>query len=430
MPSEVQDSVYGPLSVSLTQAKLGDLCVKDGVQTGPFGSQLHKDDYVATGTPIITVEHLGENRLTHQNLPRVSDADRERLSKYQMKSGDIVFSRVGSVDRRALVQPHENGWLFSGRCLRVRPNSALLDSTWLSYFFGFPAFKEYIRGIAVGATMPSINTKILSDVPIYYPSLDAQAEIGRTLKALDDKIALLRETNATLEAIAQALFKSWFVDFDPVRAKAEGRDPEGVPPEVADLFPSEFADSGLGEIPKGWRVGTLQDLLVLQRGFDLPAQARTPGKYPIIAASGPCGTHVEAMAKGPGVVTGRSGVLGKVFLELEDYWPLNTTLWVKEFKAATPCYAFEVLKRLDFQSYNAGSAVPTLNRNHIHGLAYLVPSQGCVQAFEEIASLLHQRVRENDKQADSLVVIRNTLLPRLMSGKLRLSDSTSISEVA
>src|SRR5690606_12964407 len=144
--------------------RLANLCDPiAGIQTGPFGSQLHQKDYVEVGTPIITVEHLGENRILHENTPKVSNKDRNRLSRYLLKKGDIVFSRVGSVDRRALVREEEDGWLFSGRCLRVRPDPAKIDSQYLSYFFGLPAFKEYIRSIAVGATMPSLNTALLSD---------------------------------------------------------------------------------------------------------------------------------------------------------------------------------------------------------------------------------------------------------------------------
>ena len=131
-----------------------------------------------------------------------------------------------------------------------------------------------------------------------------------------------------------------------------------------------------------------------------------------------------AMAKGSGVVTGRSGVLGRVFLELGDYWLLNTALWVKEFRGATPCYAYEVLRLLDFSSFNAGSAVPTLNRNHIHSLPYLIPSKTCVEAYEALAIQLHQRVRVNQKQAQTLATLRDTLLPRLISGQLRLPDES------
>ena len=267
-----------------------------------------------------------------------------------------------------------------------------------------------------------MNKSAFGLLTIDAPELQEQKRISATLRPLDDRITLLRETNTTLEAIAQALFKSWFVDFDPVHAKMQGRAPEGMDEATAALFPDSFEESELGPVPKGWHIGRLDDLLVLQRGFDLPAQDRTPGDFPIIAASGPSGTHHKSMVKGPGVVTGRSGVLGRVFLELEDFWPLNTTLWVKEFKAATPCYAYEVLRLLDFKSFNAGSAVPSLNRNHIHGLPYLLPARGCVDTFELVASQIHKRCRVNEKQIQSLASIRDVLLPRLIAGQLQLGS--------
>jgi type I restriction enzyme S subunit len=165
MAGEFFSTVYGFISARLARSTLGDLCVPDcGVQTGPFGSQLHASDYVNEGTPIITVEHLGDNRIIHTNVPRVTDEDKKRLARYSLITGDIVFSRVGSVDRRAIVQPDEDGWLFSGRCLRVRPDRNKIDPGYLSWFFGLPGFQEHIRQIAVGATMPSLNTRILEDV--------------------------------------------------------------------------------------------------------------------------------------------------------------------------------------------------------------------------------------------------------------------------
>lgn len=285
------------------------------------------------------------------------------------------------------------------------------------------ASKHLIDSVLNTTVQKTLNLKDIRQLPIPLPPEKVIQSLSDFSDVLSKRISLLRETNATLEAIAQALFKSWFVDFDPVHARARGEQPAGLGPEVAALFPDSFEESELGKVPKGWAIGELQDLLVLQRGFDLPASARTPGAYPLIAASGPNGTHNVAMAKGPGVITGRSGVLGKVFLTLEDYWPLNTTLWVKEFKHASPCYAYELLRMLDFSSFNAGSAVPTLNRNHIHTLKYLLPSKALVREFEGKAMVLHQRVLANAKQAETLTTLRDTLLPRLISGQLRLPDA-------
>lgn len=127
---------------------------------GPFGSQLHKEDYVTIGTPIVTIEHLGKRIFTEQNLPHVSEQDRNRLDKYILRTGDIVFSRVGSVDRCSFVDSEHDGWMFSGRCLRVRPTDEIYP-LYLYYFFCLEETKQFVRNIAVGATMPSINTKLL-----------------------------------------------------------------------------------------------------------------------------------------------------------------------------------------------------------------------------------------------------------------------------
>ena len=175
------------------------LSVLADIQTGPFGSQLHKEDYVQVGTPIVTVEHLGEKKFTEQNLPCVSDKDKERLSKYILREGDVVFSRVGSVDRCSYVSHEYDGWMFSGRCLRVRP-LVEIDSQYLYYYFTLESTKQFVRGIATGATMPSINTKFMGEVPIAYPSIDKQRKIVSVLAALDDKIELNNKINKNLAA--------------------------------------------------------------------------------------------------------------------------------------------------------------------------------------------------------------------------------------
>jgi type I restriction enzyme S subunit len=243
---------------------------------------------------------------------------------------------------------------------------------------------------------------------------------------LDDKIELNRQTNRTLEAMARAIFKSWFVDFDPVRAKASGGQPPGLAPQISELFPDSFEHSDIGEIPRGWKTGVLEDLFVLQRGFDLPTKKRIPGPCQVIAASGPSTYHNEVKVKGPGVVTGRSGVLGKVFFIQDDFWPLNTTLWVKKYKASLPCHAYFFLKTLDLSLFNAGSAVPTLNRNHIRNLPVIVPDYEVVKHFETFAGLLFKRQKANEEESSNLSAIRDALLPKLIPGELRVPDAERI----
>jgi type I restriction enzyme, S subunit len=165
------------------------------VKTGPFGSALHEKDYVNEGTPIITVEHLGELGVLHSNLPQVSDADRARLKTYALRQGDIVFSRVGSVDRNALIKASEDGWLFSGRLLRVRPARERIHSPYLSYHFHSETFKQRVRDVAVGQTMASINTQILKGVKAVFPPTKAEqaaiAEVLSDADALIESLSLL-----------------------------------------------------------------------------------------------------------------------------------------------------------------------------------------------------------------------------------------------
>ena len=291
-------------------------------------------------------------------------------------------------------------------------------------FLSYALSQTDISGYLTGSTMPKLTQGNLNRIPIVAPPLADQTTIASVLGALDDKIELNRRMNATLEAMARALFQSWFVHFDPVRANLDGRPPAALDPATAALFPEHLEDSPLGHIPKGWEVGRLDDVLTLQRGFDLPTPDRTHGKYPVMAASGPNGCHDKFMVRGPGVTTGRSGVLGRVFFIHGDFWPLNTSLWVKEFKRVSPAYAFHLLRGLDFEMFNAGSAVPTLNRNHVHNLPVVMPPKNIVEAFNAQVMPLMKRQKANEDQSRALATLRDTLLPKLLSGELSVAEAT------
>jgi len=175
----------------------------------------------------------------------------------------LVYSRRGDVERRALIREGEEGWLCGTGCLRVRFGSGIIDPLYASFYLGHPDVRAWIVRHAIGATMPNLNTGILSALPFVLPPLDEQRAIASVLGALDDKIELNRRMNATLEAMARALFTSWFVDFDPVRAKSEGRTPYGMDAATASLFPATFTDSPLGPIPAGWRVAPLPNVVAV-----------------------------------------------------------------------------------------------------------------------------------------------------------------------
>lgn len=188
-----------------TDATVGDFA---SVQTGPFGSQLHNEDYVESGTPIITVEHMDGKYIAHRNLPLVSQNDVDRLRKYDLHTGDIVFSRVGSVDRAVMVSQHEDGWLFSGRCLRVRPYDPNTGSYFL-WWFNQPVIRQLVTASAVGATMPSINTSILNSIRIVFPQEDIVTQFCKMADGLIEIIATnleeIRKLNDAREYIQLSL---------------------------------------------------------------------------------------------------------------------------------------------------------------------------------------------------------------------------------
>ena len=340
-------------------------------------------------------------------------------------SGDSLLSTVRP-NRRSMLwlgSVADNVVASTGfAVLRAKP--AAMSSRYLYYTVFNRAFTDYLVTMEKGAAYPAVSVADIGDAEIALPPLAEQKAIAAVLGALDDKIELNRRMNATLEAMARALFQSWFVDFDSVRAKLDGRPPAALDPATAALFPEHLEDSPLGHIPKGWEVGRLDDVLTLQRGFDLPTPDRTHGKYPVMAASGPNGCHDKFMVRGPGVTTGRSGVLGRVFFIHGDFWPLNTSLWVKEFKRVSPAYAFHLLRGLDFEMFNAGSAVPTLNRNHVHNLPVVMPPKNIVEAFNAQVMPLMKRQKANEDQSRALATLRDTLLPKLLSGELSVAEAT------
>jgi len=417
------------------KTRLTDICIPGGVQTGPFGSQLHQKDYVEKGTPIITVEHLGDNRISHQNLPRITEQDKERLKKYTLKMGDIVFSRVGSVDRRALVRESEDGWLFSGRCLRVRLDRNKADPAQ----FGTESFKELMRSIAVGATMPSINTKILSDIEIILPSLPEQKNTAAILIALDDKIELNRRMNDTLEGIAQAVFKSWFVDFDPVKAKAEGRKPEGLVDATAALFPSNFTESNVGLIPEGWFLGKLGDIADNPRTGVQPTEISPDVPY-IGLEHMPRRSISLYEWEGAGKVTSTKSAMQTgdfLFGKLRPYFhkvgisPINgiTSTDILIVRPKSDCfysYLLMLISSVPFVEYtdktSQGTKMPRTSWGDMSRYESIFPNKQVFIAYDVLVRPMFYRIIANIHENKALVDIRDNLLPKLISGKLRAGE--------
>ena len=248
----------------------------------------------------------------------------------------------------------------------------------------------------------------IEGVEIPLPPLPVQRRIAGILSAYDDLIENCQRRIRILEDMARGLYREWFVHF---------RFPG------ADALPR--VDSPLGPIPQGWEVARLDEVLVLQRGFDLPKGERAEGSIPIYAASGITGFHNEAKVHAPGVVTGRSGTIGEVLYVQEDFWPLNTTLWVKAFPRSEPLFAYFLLGSLGLKQFNSGAAVPTLNRNDVHGIPVVVPPRDVQRCFQEITGSMLGQARMLTMKIANLRRTRDLLLPRLLSGQITLASAES-----
>jgi type I restriction enzyme S subunit len=298
-----------------------------------------------------------------------------------------------------------------------------LDMRWLYY-----AVKHYKLGeIDDGSPIPSTTRAAVYMQDIEVPPTSEQRAIAHILGTLDDKIELNRRMNETLEAMARALFKSWFVDFEPVRVKAEGRD-TGLPKEIADLFPDSFEDSVLGKVPKGWKISRIEDVLELVYGKALKASERVHGTIPVYGSGGITGFHNTALVSETSVIVGRKGTVGSLYWVDDLFFPIDTVFYVKSKTPIT--YCFYLLQTLGLENMNTDAAVPGLNRNNVYRLLFACPSDSVLQAFDNIAKLLRGRIRSNTDQSRILTAQRDALLPKLLSGEVRVKDLSDLSDGA
>lgn len=383
------------------------------IQTGPFGSQLHKEDYVDVGTPIVTVEHLGSRVFSEQNLPMVSDTDKRRLSKYILNKGDIVFSRVGSVDRCSFVDQKHDGWMFSGRCLRVRP-SEKVDSMFLYYFFCLNTTKEFVRSIAVGATMPSINTKLLGDVEVVCPEIEEQRKIADILSKIDDKIEENLKINENLLEQATALF-------DNALQQSES---------ISFVELSSLADvKGGKRLPKGVNLITKPNshpyIRVRNLNNMIFASLSSDYEYVDDETQKSIARYITSAGDVLVSIVGTIGLTAIVDDTLDNANLTENCVKLTNLKGITPEYLLLFLRsKIGVESINKGTVGAVQLKLPIKNIQSIpVPLLMSVemQAFSDILSIMFNRISSNIIETKRLSELRDVLLPKLMSGELDVS---------
>lgn len=412
---------------------LGDVA---SIQTGPFGSQLHASDYKPVGIPVVMPTNIVGRRIDPSAIMRVAQEEADRLSRHKLRAGDLVFSRRGEIDKCALTAKENVGWLCGTGCLLARVDRRKAEPAYVAFHVNEQSTREWLRSNAVGLVMPNLNTGILERLPLRLPPLPEQQSIVELLGALDDKIELNRQIAETLEATAQALFKSWFVDFDPVRAKAEGR-PTGLSDALAALFPDRLTDECL---PEGWANTSLSSIGRFLNGLALQkfeAEAGEPS-LPVIKIaelrSGPTAKSGRARASLPAdyVVNDGdhlfswSGSLthvrwshgpGALNQHLFKVTPLGVPAWL----------TFQAVEEhlLEFQAIASGKAVTMghIQRHHLDEAKVAMPDERLLLALDQVMAPLYERTLGVAIQSRSLAVLRDTLLPKLISGALRIRDA-------
>ena len=408
------------------------------IKTGPFGSSLHEKDYVEDGTPIITVEHLGEQGIAHQNVPMVSDFDRQRLLSYSLKTDDIVFSRVGSVDRNSLVSEKEDGWLFSGRLLRIGINYAFISPVYLSYHLHQEPSKQRIRNAAVGQTMASLNTEILKNILVALPP--TKAEQTAIANALSD-------ADAMIQSIEKLIAKKRNIKQGAMQELLSGK--KRLP--GFQVKPG-YKQTEVGGIPEDWevkRLGELFEITSSKRVFQ--GEWKTEGipfyRARELAVLGEKGfiknelfiskemydvfKNVYGVPQiGDMLVTG-VGTLGKVYLVSDDhkfYFKDGNIIWFKISRKVRPDFLRQLyLTRLIIKQIDDASAGTTVGTYTISGAKKTTipfPSLAEQEAIATILSDMDAEISALEAKLMKYKQIKKGMMQNLLTGKMRLIDTS------
>lgn len=425
------------------ETTIGALCDEEKLhtQTGPFGSQLHSYDYVTHGIPVVPTEGIGRRLLQTEGIPEIAEETAARLARHRLKAGDILFARRGvqATGLSALVTPRQEGWICGTGAILLRVTSDELDPEFLSFVLSADQAVVWLKQHAVGAVMPNLNEGVIRGLPLTIPPISEQKAIAGVLGALDDKIDVNRRMCTTLEAMARGLFQSWFVDFDPVRAKLDGRSPAGLDSATAAIFPDRLEDSPLGHIPKGWKAGTVIEGFSLTMGQSPPGdtyneegnglpfyQGRADFGFRFPTRRIYCTEPTRYAKPGDTLVSVRAPV-GDINMANEECC-IGRGIAAVRHKSGAASFTYHSMAKLypDFASFEAeGTVFGSINKDSFEKLRFVIPPDEIVAAYERQAGPLDEQIRALESQSRTLATLRDTLLPKLLRGELSVATEVS-----
>ncbi|CAK2375406.1 restriction endonuclease subunit S [Vibrio crassostreae] len=415
------------MSCNWPQVKLGELVEITS------SKRVKMADYVEKGVPFFrskeVIERYKGNAITTELYITEEHYQTIKDKFGAPEEGHILLTSVGTLGIPYQVQANDKFYFKDGNLTWFKEFADAIDAEFLFYWLTSPIAKRKFGEITIGSTQKALTIVALKGIEIDLPPKNVQKQVVQIVKSLDKKLSNNRGVNKTLEQMAQTIFKSWFVDFDPVKAKMNGELPEGIDAATASLFPEKLVESELGLIPEGWEPKQLKDVLELAYGKALKKTDRVAGDVPVYGSGGLTGYHNQSLVEGPGIIVGRKGTVGSVYWEPKAFYPIDTVFYVKPKAGYSLKYCHLVLQNLGLKDMNTDAAVPGLNRNNAYRLDVITPSECVLKKFEEMMQSFQSKVDANNAQNASLESLRDTLLPKLLSGEFILTDSSEAKNV-
>ncbi|MDD9998939.1 MAG: restriction endonuclease subunit S [Rhodospirillaceae bacterium] len=385
------------------QIDLQDIALqeKGAIVSGPFGSNISAKYFVDEGIPVIRGNNLtkGKTKFIDNGFAYITETKAAEFRNCMAMTDDIVFTAAGSIGQVGIIPPEARyeKYVISNKQLRVRLDKSRANPNFVFAWLSSPQMVRYLENMNNGGAVPLLNLGIIRRVPVPLPPLETQNKIAEVLSVYDDLIENNRQRIALLEEAARFLYREWFVHF---------------------RFPGHEHVRVTEGVPGGWERRELGSTLNLQRGFDLPVSRRVADGVPVYGSTGIVGEHNMAKVDSPTLITGRSGSLGRVCFVDDPCWPLNTSLWVTDFKAVSIYFAYFMLSEMDLAKFNGGVSVPTLDRKVAHAANVLIPTRNIAMKFDKHVEIMFKLKKLLSQQIQKLVQARSLLLPRLFNGQL------------
>ena len=420
----------------------------NALATGPFGSSISWRFFEAVGVPVIRGSNLSDavgKRLVLDDLVFVSHEKAKEFQRSIARPGDLIFTCWGTIGQVGLINDRSpfGEYVVSNKQMKLTPNPEKADGLFLYYLFSGPEVSGLIKGLAIGSSVPGFNLGQLRSLRFHLPPLHEQKIIAHILGTLDDRIELNQRMNQTLEAMARAIFKSWFVDFDPVRARAEGRQPFGMDARTAALFPNSFQDSPLGKIPRGWRVGSLGEVAENPRRGVRPREVSAGTPYVGLEHMPRKSVALDSWGHAQEVASNkfefRQGEI--LFGKLRPYFH-KVGIAVQDGVCSTDILVIRA-KSLEWfgivlghvssgefvnhtDAASTGTKMPRTNWQDMASYEIPLADPPLAHAFSQFSLRIVGMIRQNILQSRTLATIRDTLLPRLTSGEIRVRDAENV----